>query len=326
MSPGATLMKSEGYVIGIDGGGTKTLGLIADTHGKVLASAAGGTSNPQVIGFDKASQVVLKVIKECCRRAKCHPGHVLAVVVGLAGAGRESDRQRAEIGIRKLARKKNVPLRSFRVESDARIALEGALGGEPGLVLISGTGSIGFAKDDRGTIHRVGGWGRAIGDEGSGFAVGRQAIMAIARYFDGRGEGTILTRLAAKAFGLSDPQSIISKIYQNHFDVSCIAPLVLKAAGKGDKVSKKILVEASLELADHVRVLLKKLRPAAQSSRGKKTRLVFLGGMLGKSNYFSKILWKKVESSFPNIQIQRPRKSPAYRAVLLALKRANLST
>src|SRR3989304_7811110 len=121
MSPRATLMKSEGYVIGIDGGGTKTLGLIADTHGKGLASPAGGTANPQVIGFEKASQVVLKVIKECCRRAKCHPGHVLAVVVGLAGAGRESDRQRAEIGIRRLARKKKIPLRSFRVESDARM-------------------------------------------------------------------------------------------------------------------------------------------------------------------------------------------------------------
>ena len=217
-------------------------------------------------------------------------------------------------------------MRNLRVESDARIALEGALGGEPGVVLISGTGSIGFAKDDRGIIHRVGGWGRTIGDEGSGFAVGRQAVIAIARYLDGRGEPTVLTRLAAKAFGLFDPQSMISKIYQAHFDLSSVAPLVLKAAEKGDKVSRRILVEASLELADHVRVLLRKLRRVIKSESGKEITLVLLGGMLERSNYFSGILRKKVESSFPNIQIQRPRRSPAYGAVLLALERANLST
>jgi N-acetylglucosamine kinase-like BadF-type ATPase len=311
----------KGYVLGIDGGGTKTLGVIADLNGRPLFSAAGGTSNPQVVGFQKASQVVIKVTQKCCRRARAQAKDLKAVVVGLAGAGRESDRRRAEIEIRKLARKKNFPLRNLRVESDARIALEGALGGESGLVLISGTGSIGIAKDHNTDIHRVGGWGRVIGDEGSGFAIGRAGFAAIARALDGRGQATMLARLAAKRFGLSNPQRIIWKIYQDRFDPSLVAPLVLHAAEKGDKVSKGILEEAALELVRHVRVLLAKLKRRKNPLSGKRINLVLLGGMLERSTYLSRILKKKIRVAFPRVDIRPPRGSPAYGGVLLALER-----
>jgi N-acetylglucosamine kinase-like BadF-type ATPase len=314
-------MTSKGFVLGIDGGGTKTLGLIADLNGRVLGQGVGGTSNPQVVGFEKAAEAVLKVVKECCRRAGCYPEHLRAVVVGLAGAGRESDRRRAQIEIRGLARKKNMSLKDLRVESDARIALEGALGGESGLVLISGTGSIGFAKSDDGSVHRVGGWGCTIGDEGSGYAVGRAALAAIVRALDGRGHSTILRKWASKSFGLSSPETIISSIYQNHFEVSRIAPLVLKAAAKGDKVSKEILGDASRDLAEHVRILLEKLWQLDKSSGGEKTNLVLLGGMLEGSNYLSQALRRKIKSLFPTVQIRSPLKNPAYGAVLIALNR-----
>jgi N-acetylglucosamine kinase-like BadF-type ATPase len=316
-------MPAKGYVLGIDGGGTKTLGLVADLKGRVVSSTAGGTSNPQVIGFQGASQVILEVIQKCCHRARCRSRDLKAVVVGLAGAGRESDRRRAEFELRKLPRKKHFPLRNLRVESDARIALEGALGGRPGIVVISGTGSIGIAKDQNRNIHRVGGWGRAIGDEGSGFAIGRAGLVAIARSIDGRGQQTMLTRFVAKRLGLSSSQRIISKIYQDRFDPSLLAPLVLKAAEKGDKVSKRILEEAALELVHHVRVLLAKLKRRKNPLGGKRINLVLLGGMLERSNYFSHALKKRIHSAFPRVDIRPPRGSPAYGGVLLALKRLN---
>jgi N-acetylglucosamine kinase-like BadF-type ATPase len=313
-------LTANGYVLGIDGGGTKTLGVIADLDGRPLFSAAGGTSNPQVIGFQKASQVVLEVIQKCCDRARCRSRDLKAVVVGLAGAGRESDRRRAETEIRKLTRREHFPLRHLRVESDARIALEGVLGGRPGIVVISGTGSIGLAKDQDGDIHRVGGWGRVIGDEGSGFAIGRSALVAVARALDGRGQTTMLTRLAAKRFGLSNPQRIISRIYQDRFDPSLLALLVLKAAEKGDKVSKGILEEAVLELVHHIRVLLANLKRRKNPPGGKRTSLVLLGGMLERSNYFSRALKKKIRLAFPRVCIRPPRGSPVYGGVLLALE------
>jgi N-acetylglucosamine kinase-like BadF-type ATPase len=312
---------AKGYLLGIDGGGTKTLGVIADLNGTPLFSAAGGTSNPQVTGFQKASQVVLEVIQKCCRGVRCQPRDLKAVVVGLAGAGRESDRRRAEIELRKLARKKDFPLRNLRIESDARIALEGTLGGRPGIVVISGTGSIGIAKDQNGDIHRVGGWGRAIGDEGSGFAIGRAALVAIARSLDGRGQPTMLTAFAAKRFGLSSSQRIISKIYQDRFDPSLLAPLVLKAAEKGDNVSKGILEEAALELAHHVRVLLAKLKRRENPLSGKRIPLVLLGGMLEQTSYLSRTLKRKIRLAFPQVEIRPPRGSPAYGGMLLALER-----
>lgn len=318
-------MKKEDIVIGIDGGGTKTLGILADLDGKILARASGGTSNLQVVGVEGASHVVLEVVQDCCSRIKCRASDLKAVVVGLAGAGREPDRRRAQRGIHKLARKKNIRLRNLRVESDARVALEGALNGEPGIVLISGTGSIGFAKDKLGDIHRVGGWGRAIGDEGSGYAVGRQAIAGISKDLDGRGVPTRLTAFAAKEFQLSNPVNIVSKIYQDQFDVSTLAPLVLEAARRGDKVSRRILDEAVFELTDHVRALLTKMRGSREVQRQKKIRLALLGGMLEHPNYLSKNLKKKIRAQFSDIQIQAPKQIPAYGAVLMALSRVKES-
>jgi N-acetylglucosamine kinase-like BadF-type ATPase len=313
-------LTAKGYVLGVDGGGTKTLGVIADLNGRPLFSAAGGACNPQVIGFQKASQVVLEVIQKCCRGWRCQPRDLKAVVIGLAGAGRESDQRCTEIEILKLARRKNFPLRNLRVESDARTALEGALGGKPGIVLISGTGSIGIAKDHNTDIHRVGGWGRVIGDEGSGFAIGRAGLVAIARSIDGRSQQTMLTRFVAKRFGLSNPQRIIWKIYQDRFDPSLVAPLVLNAAEKGDKVSKGILEEAALELVHHVRVLLAKFKRQKKPFGGRGITLVLLGGMLERPNYLSRTLKKKIRLAFPRVDIWQPRGSPAYGAVLLALE------
>lgn len=310
------------YVLGIDGGGTKTLGIIADLQGNVVASASGGMSNVQIAGADGTARVCFDVLERCCRRTRCKPDQLQAVVLGLAGAGREPDRLRTERAIRALARERGVHLRNLRVESDGRIAVEGALGGNAGIVIVAGTGSVGFAKDADGNIHRVGGWGRVIGDEGSGFAIGREALRAISKHLDGRGEPTLLTALAGKILNLSDPVTIISKVYQDHFDVSSVAPLVLRAAEKGDRVARKILDKGSSELVDHVKVLLKKLRSSKKHRRGKKISVALLGGLLEYPNYFSRTLKKKIKSKFLPIKIQTPQRSPAYGAVLLALERA----
>lgn len=307
------------FVLGIDGGGTKTLAILADQEGKVIATASGGISNVQIAGAEGAAREILKVIKECCSQAGCTPDQIKAAVVGLAGAGRKPDQMRTRRAIHSLARKNHIRLRNLVVESDGRIAVEGALEGKPGIVIIAGTGSVGFAKDAEGNIHRVGGWGRIIGDEGSGFAIGREALKAISRHLDGRGEPTLLTALAGKLLNLSDPVTIISKVYQDHFDISSVAPLVLRAAEKGDRVARKILDKGSSELVDHVKVLLKKLRSSKKHQKGRKISIALLGGMLEYPNYFSRTLKNKIKSKFPLTKIQTPRRSPAYGAVLLAL-------
>jgi len=309
------------FVLGIDGGGTKTLAILADFQGKVIAKASGGISNVQIAGAEAAAAEILKLVKECCSAAGCTPGQIRATVVGLAGAGRRPDQRRTLRAFRALAAKKGFRLRNIIVESDGRIAVEGALRGKPGIVIVAGTGSVGFAKDAEGNIHRVGGWGRAIGDEGSGFVVGREALRAISKHLDGRGEPTLLTALAGKTFRLSDPVKIVSRVYQDQFDVSALAPLVLRAAERGDRVARKILDRQSRELLDHVKVLVKKVRGPREDRGGKKIRIALLGGMLQYSNYLSRTLKKKIKSKFPETQIQTASESPAYGAVLMALER-----
>ncbi len=309
------------FVLGIDGGGTRTRAILADLKGKAITKASGGISNVQIAGLQGTAREILKMVKKCCSEARCTPDQIKATVVGLAGAGRKPDQVRTREAIRSLARTNHIRLRNLVVESDGRVAVEGALGGKPGIVIVAGTGSVGFAKDAEGNIYRVGGWGRLIGDEGSGFVIGREALRAVSKHLDGRGGPTLLTALAGKTFKLSDPVKIVSKVYQDQFDVSALAPLVLQAAERGDRVARKILDSQSLELLDHVKVLVKKLRGSEEHRGGKKIRIAFLGGMLQYSNYLSRTLKKKVKSKFPETQIQTPLKSPAYGAVLMALER-----
>jgi N-acetylglucosamine kinase-like BadF-type ATPase len=313
------LKNHRGYVLGIDGGGTKTLGILADLEGKVLSTALRRASNPQIEGFRSAARIVLDVVRECCSKAKCTPKQLRCIVVGLAGAGREGDRRRVLKEIRAEARRKKFPLKYLLVESDVRFALEGALAGKSGLLLISGTGSIAMAKDSRGDILRVGGWGRAIGDEGSGYSIGRRALAAVAKYIDGRGEPTMLTRLVARKFGFRNSQAIITKVYQKNFDLAQIAPVVLYAADKGDRVSKRIVENAVDELADHVKTLLKKIlnRPPRRTTR---FPIVLMGGLLSRQNYLVRLLNKRLKALSPRIRIQRPRFLPAYGAVLMGLQ------
>ena len=315
-------MNQKGYVLGIDSGGTKTLGILADLEGKIISKALHQASNPQIKGFDSTAHVVLETIRDCCSKAGCRTEELRAIVVGLAGAGRESDRRRVFMEIRAMARRKKISLRNLMIESDARIALEGALAGQPGVVLISGTGSIGMAKDSQGNIFRVGGWGREIGDEGSGYWIGRKALGAVTRNLDSRGEPTLLTRLVARKFGLRDAEAIVRKVYQNNFDVAQIAPLVFHAAGRRDRASRRILENAAHDLTNHLQALVKKISDSGSAGQKKEFRLVFLGGLLSRQNYLTRVLRKRVKALLPNLRIQRPRFVPAYGAVLMGLRRS----
>ncbi len=325
-------MKKRDYVIGVDGGGTKTTALLADLEGNIVAEKVGGPTNIYRVGIEKACQEILNLLISCCRSVGCKGEEIRAVALGLAGAGRAAEQKMIRQKMQKVASGRKFRIKNLVIDSDARVALEGAFGSDAGMVLISGTGSIGLVKDHRGNIHRVGGWGRAIGDEGSGYAIGLRAMSAIAKHLDGRGEPTILTRLAAKRFGLSNPETIISKVYQDHFDLASLAPLVLAAAENEDRVSKRILDDACIELLDHVRVLIKKLSGPRELSRRKRVKLVWLGGIFmtstpngSGSNYLLRRVTKMIRSSFPNILIQRALHNPAYGAMLLALQHLRMA-
>lgn len=300
------------YLIGIDGGGTKTQGVITDCDGKILAETIYGSANFQMLGVEPVSKLLVELLYELVDKVGGDIADVEIAVLGLTGAGREKDRERILNGIIDFAKIKNLSLPKIIIETDARIALEGALMGKPGIILIAGTGSVMFAKDIEGKIHRVGGWGRFIGDEGGAFVIGREALRAVAKYVDGRGRETILKDLIFEEFNLTDLMQIVSKIYSGEFDLGKVAPIVMKAVELGDDVAKEILDIACVELLEHIKAMLKR------ANFGETVNVALLGGVLQNENYVSRKLKEMIKSELPNVNLIEPMASPAYGAIIYA--------
>ena len=190
------------FIAGVDGGGTKTKVVCASPEGKVLDTAVFGPFNMNSIGAERFSAL----LRELCAYLN-GVGHCRALCIGSAGI---SNREMTRIVETEMTRG---GIENWKLVGDQVIALNGALSGEAGIALIAGTGSICFGKNGAGDYARSGGWGHLIGDEGSGYALGRDALAAVARAWDGWGEKTLLSRLLAEEMELDDQKKIISYTY-----------------------------------------------------------------------------------------------------------------
>jgi len=298
------------YLIGLDGGGTKTKCVVTDHDLNILIESIGGPSNFLVYGTEDVSKTLLSLINECFSQLKINADEVDSILLGTAGAGRRNDAERLESEFIKLAEKKGILFKNFRVESDARIALEGAFSGSPGSILIAGTGSIMFGKDSDGEIHRVGGFGRILGDEGSGFQIGRLGLSAVAKFYDGRGPRTILKDMIERVFNITDSSSMITEVYKNKFDVASVAPLVMKGAEQGDSACLDILNSEIEELIEHVNTMKVKLNESV-------LKISLIGGTITTENYYSNLFKKKVEL-IEGVQLTEPELPPQVGAALMA--------
>lgn len=314
-------MKKEILVVGIDGGATKTAAVLADGSGAILARSVTGPSNFQIIGTEEAGKAILKAVEECCAAAGRKVNNLDAVVAGLTGAGREDDQNRMAEALMKNAAGRNLLLKNVRVVSDALIALEGAFRGAPGVILIAGTGSIALGRKSDGSVVRAGGWGRIIGDEGSGYAIGRAGMAAVCRHLDGRGRITSLTGMVASTFGLSTQEDIIRRVYREGLDLASIAPLVFQSAREGDSVCSAILRDAAADLVDHVRAVLRQM-----DITDGRARLAFAGGLLTGGDVFPEILRSHLAEQFPTMMIHEPELSPAEGAALMAVNLLSTTT
>lgn len=308
-------MSRNPLVLGVDGGGTKSIGLIADPSGNILARRENGASNVNVVGVDGAARNLYKVIKECCDDVRCPPEELRSVVLALAGAGDEANRTRIKDALVALFQKNTLKPPPISVETDARAAVEGAFDGGPGVAIISGTGSIVVGKTGRGDILTCGGWGRYLGDEGSGYYLGREALRAVTLQLDKRGEVTKLKQKLAQAHHLETRADITRMVYQQKLELSQLAPLVMEAASENDLVSQRIIQNAALLLSEQARVIV------MQMGILRKIGLVMLGGLIDNENVYSNTLQMKLMKLLPQVEVRKPSHSPAHGAVLIALGR-----
>lgn len=257
------------YLLGLDGGGTKTLALLADENGNLLARGLGGPSNYNAVGFEAACAAIETAIAQALSFASTSaenirlsappavPSSVASLCLGLAGAGRPNDRARFQAWAAG-----RFPGAKIQVVSDAEILLAAGAPTGPALALICGTGSIVYGRTQNGELLRAGGWGYLFGDEGSGFALGAAALRAVMRAHDGRGPATLLTSLILQRCGLTDPQNLVQRIYAAETpraEIASLSDLVEQAASQKDPVALALLNEAARELAEMTQAVYRKL-------------------------------------------------------------------
>lgn len=304
------------YLIGIDGGGTKTDCAIADLSGKIIHQTTGKPSNFLIIGVEEAIENIFALIEENLFSLEGDFADVKQIVIGVAGAGREEDAKLLENGFKDYADEEGIHFKGVKVLSDAHIALEGAFPNSAGCILIAGTGSILFGKDDKGVIHRVGGFGRLIGDEGSGYSIGRKALNAVSKASDGRGEETMISELLDAKMNHNTSKNIINIVYNEKLDVASVARIVIEAAEEGDPIAEDILDEEADELVLHVKSLIDKIHT-------NNINVSFSGSLIDNKNFYSDLLKNKIKSTLPNVKIIKPANPPVSGAILFAKRLAN---
>jgi glucosamine kinase len=293
-------------LIGADVGGTKTSVVVGDGE-RVLARASGVGAAVRP-GRALASATA---IAEVVREALAHAGHPTADVlaVGAAGAGREPEREELAAALRAegLARR-------VRVTTDIEIALEAAFGGGPGIVVSAGTGSIAVGRTPSGALVRMGGYGWQMGDEGSGYAIGRAALGAVSRAQDGRGPATALQSKVLAAARCTDFDALVRwAAGASAAEVASLAPAVLEIAARGDVVAQGIADYAARELSQ----LVLRLRPKLDSAEP--LPVVLGGGLLGADTPLRRAVLDKLRED-PAVQPLEREVDAAVGALALAAR------
>ena len=298
------------YVLGVDGGGTKTHAVIADEHGRVLGEGFAGPSNPLRVGVNTAAAAVREAVDQACDAAGVRRADIVAAEVGLAGVRRADLRERMRESLLGLG------INSVEVVTDAEIALYGATGGAPGLVLIAGTGSICCGRNARGKRVCAGGWGPLAGDEGGGAWLARRALQAVAQASDGRGPATVLSQAACAYFNVTAPDDLSMAIYAPSMTNERIAGFgrcVVEAAQKKDGVAREIITEAGRELGKAAVAVIRKLQMEQE-----RFQVAYVGGVFGAGELILNPLREVVTRTAPQAYFAPPQLAPAIAAAQMS--------
>ena len=308
-------------VLGIDGGGTKTVCVLMNDTGQVLGRGEAGASNYQSVGKQAAFCSIESAITEAI--ASLGTVQVEAICLGLAGVGRPTDIQVVQTFVQQLQSTPSLGViwalqpSNVVICNDAMIALVGGLGHAVGIVAIAGTGSIVLGRNAKGCMKRVGGWGYILGDSGSAYHIATSGLRAAMRAYDGCEAATSLQERFREHLNLSSLEDIIKVIYQQGWsvkEIAALAPIVAQEAASGDNVSLNILEDAVKELVQATQIVIDTLFSPLEVVEIVTTGGLWNGIYLMREKFASSLVKQK-----PLIKVIFPRHEPAYGAGLLAL-------
>lgn len=300
-------MPPSELIVGLDAGGSNTLLRGRWTSRSAPIECRGPGANPNRVGPTQAAEVLVDLIEEALRSGP--PADALYVCAGVAGAGRCTMQETLADALRTALSR---PGRTVHVEvvHDALIALDAAHGADSGGIIIAGTGSVVLARTAEGGVVRTGGWGPVLGDPGSGYALGRAGLRAVADALDGGPDTALCSRLRVQ-LGLADRDALLDAVYSDALDVQSVAPLVVEAAADGDSVASALLNAQVDRLVDQVEWILENNPPI-------RLHFTLLGGMLG-NNYYAEILRQSLTTRRPDVRLEELTVDP----VVGALRRAH---
>ena len=300
------------HVLGIDAGGTKTICLLADERGVIHSEGRGPGANLQTAGELAVEKVLHEVMESAIGDRAIVPA---AICLGIAGVDREDEAQIVRRIMRRIGHKTRV-----LVVNDALIALVAGARDAPAIVIIAGTGSIVYGRNAGGNAARAGGWGHMIGDEGSGYWIGRESLAAVMRASDGRGPATRLTREMLTHFDVGDESQLPRIVYDRDVprrSVAALGPIAQRVAEEGDAVAMRILERAAEELVLAARSVASRLE-----MRGDAFTFYLAGGVFRVVPWLADEVPRRLAEVAPRCQVQILQDEPAVGAVWLALAEA----
>ncbi len=303
------------YVLGIDGGGTKTTAVITTVDGEIVASKTVGPTNPNSIGYEKISNELALLLGSLQEERPDAFRGLTCVFAGMSGIGRPEDQE----AIKKIISPFFSTGTTIVVDNDAPIALYSGTLGKHGIVNICGTGNITFGINHKNERMRIGGWGYLLGDPGSGYYIGRLALKAVYAAYDQIGQETLLTPLVLQHFQVEQPDHIVPIIYEQGMarkTISSLCRLVFQAAAENDFVAKEIINKTGIEMAKSISGLVEKLYPNYEEL----VPVVLVGGVYEQKDWFIPVIRETLENLDQRLEYIVPALPPVAGAICAAIK------
>jgi len=303
--------KDQGlYVIGVDGGATKTKAALADLNEKIIKTGKAGSSNPRNVGIKKAVDNIAKSVKQVLNPKN----KIASTFIGLAAVEEEYKLRKKEIKKEILKHKEISPIFKGKIiiGSDQLVAFRSGTIEKEGISLIAGTGAVvrGWRKNKD---FKSSGWGW-LNDEGSGFWTGRRGLSRIFKELDKREKASLITKITFREWRLKNNNDLLKKVYSENFikTVASISLFLDWAAKKGDQAAELILKEAGKKLSQTATSVIKEL-----NFQNEKFPLVLVGKTFN-SEIILREVKKEIKKIAPRVNFIEPKNEPVLGAVRLA--------
>jgi N-acetylglucosamine kinase-like BadF-type ATPase len=310
-------------VLAIDAGGTSCRAALSNTDGHIVLYAEGGPCNYQSVGVKLASENLTRVLAQLTSEL----GQDLWVeqaVIGIAGLDTEHDQFIIENFVNESFCQANVQADTLTLNNDGMITLLGSIGEAPGLIVVSGTGSIVLGRTHEGRQTRVGGWGHRIGDDGSGHAIGQSALQHIIKAFDGCEPASGIRDAVLQELQLYTIPELMAWVYSDSYTVERVAsfaPIVFRLAHSGDSAASAILERAGSDLASACANVIEQL-----GLEKAPFDIVIAGGILQKDTLVMNEMVDILTKNFTNFHLIQSYNEPIYSALLYGLRSLNCAS